>query len=310
MSHKSDEEDSYEDDCIDEQDEGPMTMTTTAPIGGGRMKNDDEDESCDYSLEDSQQTEDANQSIYSQPKIIENTSASLQQQLYKASRQLVKEGEKNVTLALELEKSKDENKQLKVEIESFRNILLRGINASDPNNYVNIGLDELLRLRIQESSTATHESSTSSNDVDSILLQQQSNESSVEVIQALEQKLGHEAQQYDALQAKYNSLKAELEAYEKQTEDANKLRLKVSQMVQRLRKEREVKYKVQKDLATEKSKVELLSQHIEKLMVHLKHEAIAKARSMADQSRLQRELEMMKARNTVAAKKNDRKDRK
>ena len=309
MSHKSDEEDSYEDDCNDEHDEGPMTMTTTAPIGGGRMKNDDEDESCDYSLEDSQQTEDANQSIYSQPKIIENTSASLQQQLYKASRQLVKEGEKNVTLALELEKSKDENKQLKVEIESFRNILLRGINASDPNNYVNIGLDELLRLRIQESSTATHESSTSSNDVDSILLQQQSNESSVEVIQSLEQKLGHEAQQYDALQAKYNSLKAELDAFEKQTEDANKLRLKVSQMVQRLRKEREVKYKVQKDLATEKSKVELLSQHIEKLMVHLKHEAIAKARSMADQSRLQRELEMMKARNTVAAKKNDRKDR-
>ena len=310
MSHKSDEEDSYEDDCNDEHDEGPMTMTTPAPIGGGRMKNDDEDESCEYSLEDSQQTEDANQSIYSQPKIIENTSASLQQQLYKASRQLVKEGEKNVTLALELEKSKDENKQLKVEIESFRNILLRGINASDPNNYVNIGLDELLRLRIQESSTATHQSSTSSNDVDSILLQQQSNESSVEVIQALEQKLGHEAQQYDALQAKYNSLKAELEAYEKQTEDANKLRLKVSQMVQRLRKEREVKYKVQKELATEKSKVELLSQHIEKLMVHLKHEAIAKARSMADQSRLQRELEMMKARNTVAAKKNDRKDRK
>ena len=310
MSHKSDEEDSYEDDCNDEHDEGPMTMTTPAPIGGGRMKNDDEDESCEYSLEDSQQTEDANQSIYSQPKIIENASASLQQQLYKASRQLVKEGEKNVTLALELEKSKDENKQLKVEIESFRNILLRGINASDPNNYVNIGLDELLRLRIQESSTATHESSTSSNDVDSILLQQQSNESSVEVIQSLEQKLGHEAQQYDALRAKYNSLKAELDASEKQTKDANKLRLKVSQMVQRLRKEREVKYKVQKDLATEKSKVELLSQHIEKLMVHLKHEAIAKARSMADQSRLQRELEMMKARNTVAAKKNDRKDRK
>ena len=79
-------------------------------------------------------------------------------------------------------------------------------------------------------------------------------------------------------------------------------------MVERLRTEREVKYKVQKDLSTEKSKVEALSDHIEKLMVHLKHEAIAKARSLADQSRLQREMEMVKTKNAAVTKKNERKD--
>ena len=86
------------------------------------------------------------------------------------------------------------------------------------------------------------------------------------------------------------------------------LQVKVSQMVQQLRMEREVKCKVQKELSIKKNNVEALSDHIEKLMVHLIHEAIAKVWSLIDQSRLHREMEMRRTRNSAMTKKNERKD--
>ena len=66
--------------------------------------------------------------------------------------------------------------------------------------------------------------------------------------------------------------------------------------------------KLSKEPTEETKKVEALSEHIEKLMMHLKYEAIAKARSLSDQSRLQRELESTKARIDYLDKKNARKD--
>lgn len=79
-------------------------------------------------------------------------------------------------------------------------------------------------------------------------------------------------------------------------------------MNERVRNEREQKMKLSKEPTEETKKVEALSEHIEKLMMHLKYEAIAKARSLSDQSRLQRELESTKARIDYLDKKNARKD--
>ena len=236
-------------------------------------------------------------------------SFELQRQLFFATKKLVKEGEKNVSLALELEKCKDEMSVLKKETEAFREILLRGINGgvADSNNYSHVGLDELLRLRIQEVSHAQ----TSNSDDASLHLQQKGlarNESSVGVIQGLEYKLSLEVNRNETLEAKCLGLKGEVEEQATHIEGVENLRLKVSQMVKRLRTEREVKSKYQKDLSIEKNKVEALSDHIEKLMVHLKHEAIAKARSLQDQSRIHREIEMIKTRNVALTKKNERKD--
>ena len=232
----------------------------------------------------------------------------IRKKLYDATKQLMREGEKNVSLALELEKYKDELTILRKETDAFRSVLLRGINGgvADSANYENIGLDELLRLRIQESASSMQ--SSNSTDKSSLQYSLAKNESSVGVIQKLEHKLGMETQQNEALEAKCQSLKDELEASAKHMEGVENLRVKVSQMVERLRTEREHKFKVQKDLSIEKNKVEALSDHIEKLMVHLKHEAIAKARSLGDQSRLQREMEMMKAKSSAVTRKNERKD--
>mmetsp|Transcript_37196 Transcript_37196/g.77914 ORF Transcript_37196/g.77914 Transcript_37196/m.77914 type:complete len:439 (-) Transcript_37196:122-1438(-) len=313
-----------EHDLVEDNNEGkpliasdllsPTPIVSKEPIPiGGRKHEDDISSVASYGSIDSvesQAAEKTGDSIYSEFQPKTEDSSELRQQLFDATKHLVKEGEKNVSLALELEKYKDGLAMLEKDMYAFRSVLLRGINGgvADSNNYTHVGLDELLRLRIQEASV----SNQSTNFDDAPLQLQQSglarNESSVGVIQALEHKLGAEANTNEALEAKCISLKCELEATAKHMEGVENLRLKVSQMVQRLRTEREVKSKFQKDLSTEKSKVEALSDHIEKLMVHLKHEAIAKARSLADQSRLQREMEMMRTRNSVMTKKNERKD--
>ncbi|KAL7542113.1 hypothetical protein ACHAXR_011529 [Thalassiosira sp. AJA248-18] len=262
-----------------------------------------------FDVTESHTTEKPSDSIYLEFEQKTGDSSELQRQLYDAAKRLVVEGEKNVSLALEVEKYKDELSILKMETDAFRAVLLRGINGgvTDSKNYSHVGLDELLRLRIQESAS-TQRSNTDDASIQPQQIGLARNESSVGVIQKLEHKLGMEAQQNDALEAKCLSLKGELEASAKHVEGVENLQLKVSQMVQRLRTEREVKFKVQKELSIEKNKVEALSDHIEKLMVHLKHEAIAKARSMADQSRLQREMEMMRLRSAAMTKKNERKD--
>ena len=277
-------------------------MTRAVPVGGGEDYG-----SCNsFDITEDQGTaENTCDSVYTEFEQTNEDRSELQKQLYVATKKAVSAGEQNISLALELEKYKDELSTLKNETEQFRAVLLRGINGgvSDSSNYSHVSLDELLRLRIQESSPLPPTSSTSDE-----ALGLSRNESSVGVIQRLEHKLGLEAQQNQSLEAKCLALKGELEAASKHVDDVEKLRLKVSHMVQRLRTEREGKYKLQKELSTEKSKVEALSDHLQKLMVHLKHEAITKARAQADHTHLQRELETMKTRNGALVRKNERKD--
>ena len=55
--------------------------------------------------------------------------------------------------------------------------------------------------------------------------------------------------------------------------------------------------------------IDALSDHIEKLMLHLKHEAAAKAKAVEATKRSQRELQELKNRNAALLKRNtDRED--
>eukprot|EP00804_Cyclotella_cryptica_P004813 CCRYP_004908-RA/>CCRYP_004908-RA protein AED:0.24 eAED:0.19 QI:0/-1/0/1/-1/0/1/0/335 len=227
--------------------------------------------------------------------------------LYETTQQLVNEGERNVSLALEISKQKDELKLLRHEAESFRAALLQGISGvTDSKNYDHVSLEDLLRIRLQETPDSASILSNSNAPTHQGLLR---DESSIGVIQKLEHKLAMEVRQKDELEAKCISLKEELTAVTKKKEKVDNLGLKISEMSLRLRNEREMKSKLSKDLVEETRKVEALSDHIEKLMMHLKHEAISKSRSLAEQSRLQREMEMLKTRVEHMAKKNERKDK-
>eukprot|EP01037_Dinobryon_pediforme_P032453 gene32453-37394_t len=61
-------------------------------------------------------------------------------------------------------------------------------------------------------------------------------------------------------------------------EDIRALKAKLLQMVERNRQEKEQRLRTELDLQHSKKKVEMLSDHMEKLMVHLKHESASKLR--------------------------------
>ena len=77
----------------------------------------------------------------------------------------------------------------------------------------------------------------------------------------------------------------------------NKLKQRIIDMAERNRKEREVRSKLQRDVGIGNEKVEALSDHIEKLMVRLKYEALSKARALVDRMRAMREITLLKKRN-------------
>jgi hypothetical protein len=255
-------------------------------------------------------------------EVLQNTedSSEPQRPLYDVTRRSVEEGEKSIALAFQVEKYKDEVKMLKAEIQNLRTALLRGINGgvSDSTHYVHVDLVELLRLRIQEVTSSSLDSnphprqtSSSTNSISNsthTTTPYTTNESSFGVVLALEQQIYNETQQKDELHAKYLSVKSELEARANEADDVENLRQKVSQMGMRLHAERQVKIKAQTDLAEEQSTVKTLSDHIEKLMVHLKHVATDKTRTLAELSRLKNEIDSLTRSNAALTKKNERKD--
>jgi predicted nuclease with TOPRIM domain len=63
-------------------------------------------------------------------------------------------------------------------------------------------------------------------------------------------------------------------------EDIRALKAKAIQLVERIRLEKEDRLKAEAEVRTFVKKVEMLSDHIEKLMIHLKHEAAAKIKAV------------------------------
>jgi hypothetical protein len=108
---------------------------------------------------------------------------------------------------------------------------------------------------------------------------------------------------------KVKNLEAELKMSLNASEDIRALKTKLIQLVERIRLEKEHKVKAENDTLAMKRKVEMLSDHIEKLMTHLKHEATSKLR-IADQLRTsERDFLNMKDTCEAVQKKSTAKDR-
>jgi hypothetical protein len=84
----------------------------------------------------------------------------------------------------------------------------------------------------------------------------------------------------DALLDRIHSLEQELRLALGAAEDIKALKAKLLQMIDRLRSEKEARDKQAFDIKTLRKKLAILTDHIEKLMTHLKHEAAAKIRAL------------------------------
>lgn len=92
-------------------------------------------------------------------------------------------------------------------------------------------------------------------------------------------------------------------------EDIKALKAKLLQVLDRVRLEKEAKVKAEYGLNHCKRKMEMLGDHIEKLMTHLKHEAASKIRSMEQTRITEKILNKFKEKFNVLSKKSAAKDR-
>uniref|UniRef100_H3H8U9 Uncharacterized protein n=1 Tax=Phytophthora ramorum TaxID=164328 RepID=H3H8U9_PHYRM len=247
---------------------------------------------------------------------------SLQQEVFVKSEQLVQQGEKHLRAANQLDKTKSELAQLREEIGSVRRVLLRGIGldptlasqdtSEDDVLYQHVKLEELVRLRLKAqehewqlaggppaSSSSLDPATDETQDgaePPSCHLPNVENFSALDVlglggVGRLEREMRVLRSRNKRLIERTERLESELDIAQAGLRDLQSMREKVVEVVGRERVEKELRAKSELANKELSEKVAALSEHVEKLMVHLKHEAAAKTRAHAAQDAQVAELE-------------------
>ena len=105
------------------------------------------------------------------------------------------------------------------------------------------------------------------------------------------------------------SLEDELRLALGAAEDIRALKAKMMQLIERIRVEKESRHRLDQENKQNKRKMEMLSDHIEKLMTHLKHEAAAKIRALEQLRASEKETLKMKTKAALIHRKSVAKDR-
>jgi len=113
----------------------------------------------------------------------------------------------------------------------------------------------------------------------------------------------------DDLLNKIKNLEYELRIALGAAEDIRALKTKLIQVLERIRIEKEGKMKVEQNLQKAKKKIEMLGDHMEKLMNHLKHEAASKVKAMEQLRINERTMHALKEKAAMISKKSSAKDR-
>lgn len=245
----------------------------------------------------------------------------LQHQLFTKSEQLVQQGEKNLALSQASEQTRQQLQQLVDEVTETRSVLLRAIAGDDTVDvrlYKHVRLTELLRLRIKalEHEWILTDNSSSGNcstgeDTNSPTELEDGGESdsasampschlrNVESFSAidglgsigkLERELRLTRSRNKRLQERSQHLEQELEAAHSTLKDVQAMKEKVVELTGKERVEKELRGKSEANCKEYAEKIGVLSEHIEKLMVHLKHEAAAKMKAVDALRRSEKEL--------------------
>lgn len=263
----------------------------------------------------------------------------LQQQIFEKSEELVRQGEKNLALAEKHEKVKSQWQELRAEVKDVRLTLLRGVAGADVDDtlYQHVKLEELIRLRIkalEHEWLLTGSPSGSASAVDSGSLDEaQGEETASEDATSMKAKSTHLAnvgvfsamdglgsigrleRELRLCRSRNKRLQEQTEFLERELQTAinglgefQALKEKAVEMVSRERVEKELRQKAEANYKEAAEKIVALSEHIEKLMVHLKHEAAAKTKAMDAQRRIEKEFTECRDKSAALQKKNASKD--
>ncbi|OWZ23601.1 hypothetical protein PHMEG_0001509 [Phytophthora megakarya] len=253
----------------------------------------------------------------------------LQNDIYVKSEQLVQQGEKHIRVDGLLDKTKSELIQVREEVNNVRRFLLRGIGLDpsiasqdtgvDEMLYQHVKLEELVRVRLK---SMEHEwllaggvSVSSSLDPATNEAQDSAEFSSLDALGLggagrLEREIRVLRSRNKRLNERTERLECELDAAQAGLRDLQAMREKVVEVVGRERVEKELRVKSELSNKELGERVAALSEHVEKLMVHLKHEAAAKTRAVEAQRRVDKELVEAKDKLATASRKHNAQDAK
>lgn len=266
----------------------------------------------------------------------------LQQQIFEKSEELVRQGEKNVALAEKFETMKAQWQELRSEVKDVRLVLLRGVAGSgvDDSLYQHVRLEELVRLRLKalehewlltgvvdrgatgdelSSACAKGDGDRDANDATAAGAADKASVhlANVGAFSALDGlgSIGRLERELRLCRSRNKRLQEQIEVLERELQTAvsglgefQALKERAVEIVSRERVEKELRQKVEANYKESSEKIVALSEHIEKLMVHLKHEAAAKTKAIDAQRRVEKELGECREKVVVLQKKHALKD--
>jgi len=223
------------------------------------------------------------------------------------SEKMVEQGQRFIKLAQVVERQKDELCQLRGQMKNFRRALVKIIYddnyerieiddlACDENLYSHVSLEDLLRIFLKST----------------LFRKEDFFDDGRNMIQAqrLKSQIKEARDREKTLFSQISKLKHKNDVSLKNEREIDSLQKRIIHLIDRSRCERKSKQKAEDKVVVASKKLNALSDHIERLMVYLKHEASGKIRLVKERIRAQREVELLRARDSLLSKKTGCKDK-
>ena len=253
----------------------------------------------------------------------EFSTTQLQDEIYDLSTKIVGEGEKNRLLAETLTKVTAERDTLVADAESTKKYLVGRISRGEKtaDAYKNVTTLQLVELRERsmelegrQSKTIISKRSVASEEPSeappaSSEPTPEGNEAVAAAIKRLEGEIAKLRGKLRHSEDEKTSLRAELRGALAAGDDVRALKHKATELLARGKAEKDQRQKAEAEAKLTGKKVAALSDHVEKLMVHLKHEVGAKAQVTDQLRRAEKDLDTAKLRSRTLARRNNAREK-
>ncbi|RHY74779.1 hypothetical protein DYB34_001367 [Aphanomyces astaci] len=237
----------------------------------------------------------------------------LQEEVFRTSTALVAQGETLLTLTETHNKVKGALQVAKKDVGDARALLLRGISGPevDVSLYQHVRLEELVRLRLKAEvdMEAVLDGNGGGSGGGSEAELQSDLGLGMGSLGKLEREMRLLRSRNKRLSDRTVDLESELSTAVTAMDDVKALKEKTAELAGRQRTEKELRARTDAALVEANEKIVALSEHIEKLMVHLKHEAAAKAKALEALKAVEADRRDLADASATLTKKTNAKDR-
>ena len=225
---------------------------------------------------------------------------------------LMEQGEKNYQLFDSLQRYKDEATQAKASLKEARTLLLQEIagDSAQTEDYQNVHMLELIRLLVNRSTPLESHMTSSLRTASKISSQESIEEGEISDAPPSIKRFFELDAECKLLKSNQRKQLKEIERLKKQSSRSNEVahekevsRQRAEDLAQKLQTQKTMKARVEQELGKSNKRLQALSQHIEKLMIHLKHEASAKIKAQESQRQHEAEATAAKQKLVVLQKK-------